>query len=287
MRRDPLFYKLFQQSPVLLFELLETRPANAAEYRFDSVAVKEPKFEIDGVFLPPESDESGIVYFCEIQFQKDEKLYERLFSESSLYFYQNSSRFSDWQAVVIYPSRSLEQSKQYPHRSLLNGEQVHRIYLDELGDVQSLPLLVAALVLTIKPEAEAPQFARNLLVRAEQEPLTLSERNDIIDIVTAIMVYKFSTLSRAEVRAMIGINLSEEPRAIREAKEEGREEGREEQTIALVSRQLTRRLQQELSESVRSQLTTLPLPILEDLSEALLDFTSLADLEHWLSEHCA
>lgn len=283
MRRDPLFYKLFQQSPVLLFELLETRPTNAAEYRFDSVAVKEPKFEIDGVFLPPESDESGIVYFCEIQFQKDEKLYERLFSESSLYFYQNSSRFSDWQAVVIYPSRSLEQSKQYPHRSLLNGEQVHRIYLDELGDVQSLPLLVAALVLTIKPEAEAPQFARNLLVRAEQEPLTLSERNDIIDIVTAIMVYKFSTLSRAEVRAMIGINLSEEPRAIREAKEEGREE----QTIALVSRQLTRRLQQELSESVRSQLTTLPLPILEDLSEALLDFTSLADLEHWLSEHCA
>ncbi|MCY6490061.1 Rpn family recombination-promoting nuclease/putative transposase [Leptolyngbya sp. GGD] len=283
MRRDPLFYKLFQQSPVLLFELLETRPTNAAEYRFDSVAVKEPKFEIDGVFLPPESDESGIVYFCEIQFQKDEKLYERLFSESSLYFYQNSSRFSDWQAVVIYPSRSLEQSKQYPHRSLLNGEQVHRIYLDELGDVQSLPLLVAALVLTIKPEAEAPQFARNLLVRAEQEPLTLSERNDIIDIVTAIMVYKFSTLSRAEVRAMIGINLSEEPRAIREAKEEGREE----QTIALVSRQLTRRLQQELPESVRSQLTTLPLPILEDLSEALLDFTSLADLENWLSEHCA
>lgn len=183
--------------------------------------------------------------------------------------------------MVIYPSRSLEQSKQYPHRSLLNGEQVHRIYLDELGDVQSLPLLVAALVLTIKPEAEAPQFVRNLLVRAEQEPLTLSERNDIIDIVTAIMVYKFSTLSRAEVRAMIGINLSEEPRAIREAKEEGREE----QTIALVSRQLTRRLQQELSESVRSQLTTLPLPILEDLSEALLDFTSLADLEHWLSDH--
>ncbi len=31
-------------------------------YRFDSVAVKEPRFEIDGVFLPPES-EPGIVYF--------------------------------------------------------------------------------------------------------------------------------------------------------------------------------------------------------------------------------
>ncbi|TAG86606.1 MAG: DUF2887 domain-containing protein, partial [Oscillatoriales cyanobacterium] len=55
MRRDSIFYKLFGQAPTLLFDLLATTPANAANYRFDSVAVKEPKFEIDGVFLPPES----------------------------------------------------------------------------------------------------------------------------------------------------------------------------------------------------------------------------------------
>lgn len=66
MRRDPLFYKLFQQSPELLFDLIETKPDNASGYRFDSVAVKEPKFEIDGVFLPPEN-QIGAVYFCEIQ----------------------------------------------------------------------------------------------------------------------------------------------------------------------------------------------------------------------------
>jgi predicted transposase YdaD len=47
MRRDSIFYKLFQQSPNLLFELLANSPANAGEYRFESVAVKEPKFEID------------------------------------------------------------------------------------------------------------------------------------------------------------------------------------------------------------------------------------------------
>ncbi|HEY9649002.1 MAG TPA: DUF2887 domain-containing protein, partial [Chroococcidiopsis sp.] len=60
MKRDSIFYRLFQQSPSLLFELLETPPANAADYRFDSVAVKEPKFEIDGVFLPPETDSAGV-----------------------------------------------------------------------------------------------------------------------------------------------------------------------------------------------------------------------------------
>jgi predicted transposase/invertase (TIGR01784 family) len=79
MRRDSIFYKLFQQFPPLLFQLLPISPASANEYRFDSVAIKEPKFEIDGVFLPSEAN--GIVYFCEVQFQKDEKLYERTFAE--------------------------------------------------------------------------------------------------------------------------------------------------------------------------------------------------------------
>ena len=93
MRRDSSFYKLFQQSPSLLFELLTNPPENADEYRFDSVAVKEPKFEIDGVFIPPENENPGVVYFCEVQFQKDERLYERVFAESWLYFYRNRDRF--------------------------------------------------------------------------------------------------------------------------------------------------------------------------------------------------
>jgi predicted transposase YdaD len=196
-----------------------------------------------------------------------------------LYFYRNTEKFSDWQAVILYPSRSIEQSKVYPHRSLLNGPQVHRIYLDELGDVWSLPVPIAAVVLTIIEENEAPAVARHLLQRTEQETFTPEERSDIIDIVTSIMVYKLATLSRTEIKAMLGLDLTVEPRAIREAKDEGREE----QTIALIIRLLTRRLGQEISEAIVSRLTLLALPVLEDLSEALLDFTTLADLENWLA----
>jgi predicted transposase YdaD len=47
MRRDSIFYKLFAQYPTLLFELLPNSPANADAYQFDSVAIKEPRFEID------------------------------------------------------------------------------------------------------------------------------------------------------------------------------------------------------------------------------------------------
>lgn len=155
MRRDSIFYKLFQQSPNLLFELLTNPPINADSYKFDSVAVKEPRLEIDGVFLPPESAGAGVVYFCEVQFQKDERLYQRVFAESSLYFYRNRDRFSDWQAALIYPSRSIEQSDIYPHRTLLNGNQVHRVYLDELGDIRQLSMWVALMVLTTVEEEQA------------------------------------------------------------------------------------------------------------------------------------
>lgn len=36
------------------------------------------------------------------------------------------------------------------------------------------------------------------------------------------------------------------------------------------------------SGEMRSAIADLPLPVLEDLSEALLDFNSLADLQAWL-----
>jgi predicted transposase/invertase (TIGR01784 family) len=228
MRRDSIFYALFQRSPNLLFELLDIAPDSADRYRFESVAVKEPKFEIDGVFLPPQSGIPGIIYFCEVQFQKDEKLYERLFGESFLYFYRNRHLFADWEAVVIYPSRSIEQTNGYPYRALLDSNQVHLVYLDELGEIGELPLGVALMVLTTIAEDAAPAVARMLLSRTEQESTTPAIAQGIIDLISTIMVYKFTNLSRQEIDAMLGITL-QETRVYREAREEGREEAREEE----------------------------------------------------------
>ena len=285
MRRDSIFYKLFQQYPSVLFQLLANPPKNADVYRFDSVAVKEPKFEIDGVFLPPENDIPGTVYFCEVQFQKDEQLYERVFAESHLYFYRNSSRFSDWQAVIIYPSRNREQSKIYPHRGLLTSEQVHRIYLDELGDIRQLPVWVGLMVLTTLAESQAPEAARYLLTKSSQE-LSSSSSQVIIEMVTTIMMYRFEKLSLREVQAMLGISL-EKSRAYQEIKQEGRQEGLQEglqqATLNLVIRLLTKRFG-ELPADAHHSISILPLPVLVSLSEGLLDFTSLHDLQVWLDQ---
>ncbi|XPM61302.2 MAG: DUF4351 domain-containing protein [Leptolyngbya sp. IPPAS B-1204] len=63
--------------------------------------------------------------------------------------------------------------------------------------------------------------------------------------------------------------------------QEIKEEGRQEEAANLVIRQLTKRLG-ELSEDLRSTISGLSLSVLEELGEALLDFTSLSDLEGWL-----
>lgn len=274
MRRDSIFFQLLQQSPDLLFALLPNAPANAAHYRFAAVSVKEAKFEIDGVLLPPDSDGEGVIYFIEIQFQKDERLYERLFAESLLYFYRNRDRYSGWQAIIVYPSRALEQAETRPYQALLNSDQVHRIFLDEVGDIDQVSLGVALMLLTTIPEAEAPAAARSLMARAQQEAPDRSRA--IIEMIATLIVYTFNQLSRLEVEAMLGIRL-EETRVYQEAKQD--------EALSLILRLLSRQLNQTLPEAMRAQVQALPLLQLEALGEALLSFQQLADLQHWLQQN--
>jgi predicted transposase/invertase (TIGR01784 family) len=146
------------------------------------------------------------------------------------YFYRNRDYHSDWQAVVIYPARSTEQTDCHPYRALLRSDQVHRVYLNELGEMATLPLGVAAMVLTIIKEAEAAEQARMLIGRANQEVSSLAIRQGIIEMVSTIITYKFTKLSRQEIDAMLGTKF-EETRVYRETREEGKEEAQ--LTIAL------------------------------------------------------
>jgi predicted transposase YdaD len=76
MRRHTLFYRIFKEFPELLFQLTGDPPQNVADYRFNSVAVKEPTFTIDGVFEPLVLDGTGTMYIAEVQMQLDPKLYD-------------------------------------------------------------------------------------------------------------------------------------------------------------------------------------------------------------------
>jgi predicted transposase YdaD len=77
---------------------------------------------------------------------------------------------------------------------------------------------ISLLQLTIASEADAPDQARRLLDQAQTEQSSFPP-SDIIEMVSTILVYKFSSLSREEVESMLGLNL-EETRIYRELKTE-------------------------------------------------------------------
>jgi predicted transposase/invertase (TIGR01784 family) len=278
MRRDSIFYQLFRQSPTLLFELLSQPPEDAQRYVFEAIEVKETAFRIDGVFLPP--TRFGLVYFAEVQFQLDELLYERMLSEIGIYTYRQRERFSDWRAVVIYPSRGVEQSRTEMVREMLASGRITRVYLDELGEIERLPIGVGLMVLTTIEGDAATTNARSLIERAQGS-------EDIIDLISTIMVYKFSNLSRDEVDAMLGIELAQ-TRVYQEAKAEGEAigeaRGKAEGEVSLVIKLLTRKLG-NLTPQLLDRVNSLQLDRVESLGEALLDFTSIAELEIWLSQN--
>ena len=69
-----------------------------------------------------------------------------------------------------------------------------------------------------------------------------------------------------------------------QAKEEGRQEGKQEGEKNLILRLLHRRIG-EIDALLIERITGLSIEQLENLGEALLDFSSVADLEAWLTQH--
>jgi len=250
VKRDSIYYQIFKRFPGLLFELVDNPPLQGQNYRFESLEVKETAFRIDGVFLPPEDATSKVIFFAEVQFQKaesavlgspqveqlsktDEALYHRFFTESLMYLNRNRSQYDDWFCVVIFSSRSLEPNDKKTHRIFLNSDQVQQIYLDELGATNQQPIGINLMQLTLASDEVMAEQAKQLIERVKLEEADTLPKNEILDIITTIAVYKFSSLSREEVEAMLGLTL-EQTRVYQEAKAEGREEGREEREAEML-----------------------------------------------------
>ncbi|PZD72622.1 hypothetical protein C1752_03458 [Acaryochloris thomasi RCC1774] len=73
---------------------------------------------------------------------------------------------------------------------------------------------------------------------------------------------------------MLGLDLTQEPRAIQEAKEEGER--------SLILHLLTKKMG-TLDESMCDRISTLSSAQLTALGEALLDFNHLNDIHNWLA----
>lgn len=80
----------------------------------------------------------------EFQTYKDEEFYERIFGQLFVYFRQYRPLNPQWYVIVIYDRRSRE-TPPHPRYQTLVENHLHRIYLKELPDDESLAIGIAKL----------------------------------------------------------------------------------------------------------------------------------------------
>ncbi|MDJ1175977.1 Rpn family recombination-promoting nuclease/putative transposase [Roseofilum capinflatum] len=232
MKTDTLFYKVFQDFPEFFFEVCGLPSSTANLYTFSSVEVKQLAFRLDGLFLPSTPNPELPFYLTEVQFQPDETLYYRLFSELFLYLKQYQPPHP-WQVVVIYPNRNIERENALHFSTQLLLPQVTRIYLNELPQ-SSLGLGVLKLI--IEKEQTAPQLAKRLIEQTKSQLSAQQVQQNLIDLIETIIVYKLPQKSREEIEAMLGLSDIKQTKVYQEAFTEGEQIGQQEAKLQAIPR---------------------------------------------------
>jgi predicted transposase YdaD len=180
---------------------------------------------------------------------------------------------------------------------MLNSDQFHRVYLDEIGDARDLPLGLALMALTVEKRKKAPDTARYLAGRVQKELSDPQENRAIMELLTTILIYTFNNLNRAEVEKMLAAEVMlqdtrfyqevkaegeviGEKRGLKEGKLEGKLEERRSIVLLLLKRKTGK-----LSARTKKKIAALDLPKLEALTIAILDLETVAEVETWLNQH--
>ena len=279
MKTDSIFYQIFLHYPRSFFDLIGEEATQENNYKFSSIEVKQLSFRLDGIFLPRDENSNRPLYLVEVQFQVDENLYYRLFSEFFLFLRQYKPPHP-WQMVVVYPRRKIEREQSIHFGDFLKLPNITRIYLDELGEEELDYLGIGMINLVVESEETAIPQAKELYQKAQNQLTDEGIKREFIDLIESIIVYKFPQKSREEIEAMFELADLKKTKVYQEALGEGEQK----EAVKLVLRQLNRRLG-EVPQSLIEQIGGLSVDLLEDLGEALLDFTSETDLRQWLEQY--
>ena len=225
MKSDSIFYTLFQHFPETLFQLIQLPEEEANNYQFQALEVKEASFRMDGVFIPLDEKSDIPLYFLEIQFRYDAKIYSRLFSEIFIYLNQNNPS-QNWKAVLIFGSRKFAPKDTLPYLNLLNSNQVTVIYLDELPEnyYNSPNLMILELIVVSQKKAE---IKGKELLQKTQTMANSNIKENMLNLIETILLTKFSNLTKEEVKEMFALEDFKNTRLGKELSEEFREEFRE------------------------------------------------------------
>jgi predicted transposase YdaD len=279
---DKLFFWLFQSQPDRILQLLPDLPADAGGYRFVAPVFKALEHRPDGMFLAAQQGSDLPALVLEAQMQADPEFFLRLYAESGRFLLQEKT-IRRWQVVVLCPLRSMAFGDPEPVAEFLE----HRVRWLELQPALADP--------------NAPPLLRTLALLLEKEerlPLTTAQirstvagtglESQIADATAAILLARFTSRPIPEICAMGGITLEDFTQSVAYkeifglGEQRGREQGLKTGELEITLRLLQRRCG-GLTPSQEARIRALPLPQLEALAEALLDFKGADDLEAWLA----
>jgi predicted transposase YdaD len=279
---DKLFFWLFQSQPDRILQLLPDLPADAGGYRFVAPVFKALEHRPDGMFLAAQQGSGLPALVLEAQMQADPEFFLRLYAESGRFLLQEKT-IRRWQVVVLCPLRSMAFGDPEPVAEFLE----HRVRWLELqpslADPNAPPLL-RTLALLLEREERLP--ATTAQIRSAVAGTELESQ--IADATAAILLARFTTRPIPEICAMGGITLEDFTQSVAYkeifglGEEQGREQGLKTGELEITLRLLQRRCG-GLTPSQEARIRALPLPQLEALAEALLDFKGADDLEAWLA----
>lgn len=225
MKTDPLFYRLFKDLPETFFELVGQPVSEARHYRFEALELKQAAIRLDGLFLPLVGDGTRPVWFVEMQFYRNPKVYANLFSKVFRFLDLNDPD-SPWRAAVVFGWKHLEPAAGDNYRALLESGLVHRVFLEDLPQRENASLGYRILRLVAADKAEALDRGTELVGQARQELADASKREEVVELIEAIILATFPRLTREELQAMLKLEDVRKSLIWQEAHEEGQEEGR-------------------------------------------------------------
>jgi predicted transposase/invertase (TIGR01784 family) len=227
MHSDSLFYELFQSSPHVFFELIGASQTEQGLYSLVSQEVKQTRFQIDGILLPHHRRSTLPIYFLEVMGYKPKQgkhFYQELITEIHLYLNDYQPR-NNWRAVVIYTQRSFDPGLPVHLSEYAQGDRLQRLYLDRLPEtMQGRSLEVSAIQLMGVKKRSTVAQARQLIERVRIEVPDATARQDILELIQTICVYKFPELDRRGIEEMLGLSELKQTKVYQEAKAEGVQE---------------------------------------------------------------
>jgi len=181
----------------------------------------------------------------------------------------------DWGVLVLFPDRQTEPALGKHYRELQG--RVRAIYLNELEPGTSVILGLVKLVVT--PETEVIKAAQTLVAMGQGV-------DGLLEFVETILIYKLKTLSREEIERMFTLGDLRQTKVYQEAKQEGQQEGEQRGKIMALRETLHRQIARKFGrvpDDLNTKLAQLSLEQLGEIAEAIIDISSLEELENLLT----